>query len=300
MRISTGQINRETVLQIQDTASRIAKFSNQVSTGKKGQSFEELAGDLTQILNMQDAKLNIGSYTKNIDAANSRLKATEQSLNTIQDLIVQARSLAISAGSTNPASVLATLAPTVKGYLQTFDTALNADFEGRYIFGGQNTGTSPVQGSLTAAPLPPTGADTLYYQGDTERMKTITSANTTFEYGVTADDPAFAQIRAGLQALWYGLENNDQTEIQNATAQLQQAQSGLSGLFGEVGGAMAGLDIIQSRHDNTKDFLKEQITNLDSIDVTEAISKFTQEQSAFQASLLVMSKLNSVSLADYI
>jgi flagellar hook-associated protein 3 FlgL len=215
-------------------------------------------------------------------------------------LVIQARSLALSAGSTNPADVLATLAPTVRGYLQTFDTALNADFEGRYIFGGQNTTSSPVQAAVVAAPMPAAGPDTTYYQGDTEKMKTITSANTTFEYGVTANDPTFAQIRAGLQALWYGLQNNDKVEIENATAQLQQAQAGLSGLFGEVGGAMAGLDIIQTRHDNNADFLKEQITNLDSVDVTEAISKFTQEQSAFQASLLVMSKLNSVSLADYI
>lgn len=300
MRISTGQINRDTILQIQDSASRIAKYSNQITTGKKAESFEEIAGDLTQILNMQDVKLNIGAYTKNIDTANGRLKATEQSLNTIQDIIIQARSLALSAGSSNPANVLASLAPTVRGYLENFDATLNTDFEGRYIFGGQNATTAPVNGVQAPAIMPITGAPTDYYQGDTERLKTITSANVTFEYGITADDPAFAQIRAGLQALWYGLENNDQTEITNATAQLQQAQANLSGLFGEVGGATAGLELIQNRHDGNLDFLEEQITTLEGADVTEAISKFTQEQSAFQASLLVMSKLNSVSLADYI
>lgn len=300
MRISTAQLNRDAVLQIQDSATRISKFSNQVSTGKKAQSFEEIAGDLTQILNLQDVRLNINAYTKNIDTANGRLKATEQSLNTIQDIVIQARSLALSAGSSNPGSVLASLAPTVRGYLENFDATLNTDFEGRYVFSGQAATTPPVQGAQVPAIFPASGPDTSYYQGDTERLKTITSANVTFEYGITADDTAFSQIRAGLQALWYGLENNDPLEIQNATAQLQQAQAGLSGLFGEVGGATAGLELIQNRHDGNIDFLEEQITTLEDVDVTEAISRLTQEQNAFQASLLVMSRLNSVSLMDFI
>ena len=303
MRISTSQLNRDTIAQIQDRAAAVGRASQQVSTGLKAERFEDLATDLTQLLNLEDVKLNTATYQKNIATAQGRLRASEQALNTIQDIAIQARTLGLSGANPNSAEVRASLAPTVEGYLKNFDALLNSTFEGRYLFSGQAATIAPINtlsAPQTPAPYPGAGPSSAYYQGDQERLKIISSANVTFEYGLTADEPAFAQIRAGLQALWYGLQNNDTTEINSGIQALQASQSALGGLFGELGGSQAGLDLIAARHDENEDFLQERITGLKEVDVTEAISRFTEEQNAFQASLLVLSRLNQVRLIDYL
>ena len=128
----------------------------------------------------------------------------------------------------------------------------------------------------------------------------ITASGQVKDYGVTGDNLGFARMKAGLEALWYGLQNNTTVDIDGAIDHLENAQKDLSDMMGEVGGQMAGMNLIKNRHTDQQIFLQESVDELDKVDVAEAMTKFTQEQAAMQASMLVLTRLQSISMLDYV
>ncbi len=107
-------------------------------------------------------------------------------------------------------------------------------------------------------------------------------------------------MKAGLEALWYGLENNDVGNMDSAITALATAQEGMSGLLGQIGGQINNLDLQKTRHENNKIFIQERADNIEKVDISEALTQFSQEQATLQASMMVISRVNSLSLLDFL
>ena len=93
---------------------------------------------------------------------------------------------------------------------------------------------------------------------------------------------------------------DSEADIDNAITTLDSAQTGISSLLGDVGGQLNSLSQLEERHQNTNLFLQEQIDSIEQVDVTEAITQFSQQEAVLQASLAVIARLNQVSLLNFL
>lgn len=300
MRIATGFQNQTALSQIQKNNEELAKQTFQISTGLRANKLSGMAGDAAQLLDLQDVQKKTDMYVRNIDTASNRLKSTESALQSMNDLLVEATSLATLGRNENTASSRAALAPKAQSIAETFFSLLNTEFDGRFIFAGQNGGEAATSATATATAFPGSPVPTTYYDGDSQQTAIITGPGQTFNYGVTGDDNAMAKLKAGLEALWFGLENNSLTDMDSAISVMEEAQSDLSSLIGEVGGQLSNLDLQKDRHDNQKLFLQEQVDQIDKIDVAEALTNFSQQQATIEASMLVITRVNNLSLLDFL
>lgn len=300
MRVATNFVNQQSLIRLQTTSADLATTSYQISSGLKAQNFSDIAEDVSQLLDLQDLKANNEQYVENLQLVNSRLKAQENALQGMSDLLVEAANLYTLGRNENTAEVRATLAPQAEGLAESFFSLFQTKFNGRFVFSGAAGDRPPITVAPTANTAPGVPPPTAYYNGDTQKPQVITATGLTEEYGVTGDDPAFANMKAGLEALWFGLENNSETDIDAAIDYLNQAQTDLSTALGEVGGQQNSFDLLINSHQNTNIFLDSRIDELEKVDIAEATTKFAQQQASLEASMLVMTRLTQLTLLDFV
>lgn len=299
-RIATGFQFQNNVNRMNDLNASLNKTSYQISSGLKAQDFEDIATDVNELLNLQDQRSVTEQYKNNIQTAQSRLSATENAIQGLSNIILDAANVWTLGRSENTAETRANLAPQAEGLTEAFYNLINTKFDGRFIFSGAAADQPPLTTSPAANTFPGNPAPTDYYNGDSQRLQVITGAGAVEDYGITGDNQALADMKAGLETLWYGLENNSKSDIDGAINLLTGAQKGLSDVLGEVGGQKSALNIIDERHTNTNNFLTQRVDEIEKVDIAEAMTKFSQEIASLQASMTVITQLNSLSLVDFL
>lgn len=300
MRVATSYMNQQSLLRMQQNNADLELTSYQITSGLKAQQFSDISEDVAQLLDFQDLYANNDQYVENLNLVNTRLSSMENALQGMSDLLVEAANLYTLGRNENTADVRATLAPEAEGLTESFYSLFKTEYNGRFVFSGAAGDRAPITVSPTANTAPGFPAPTTYYNGDSQRPQVVSATGLTQEYGVTGDEQAFADMKAGLEALWYGLENNSETDIDAAIDYLNTAQTEISGLLGQVGGQQNSFDLLINTHENTNIFLESRISELQDVDIAEATTKFAQQEAALQASMLVITRLSQLTLLDFI
>jgi len=299
-RISTNYLDQTSLRNLQTASQGMALTSYQITTGLKSQYLSDDAANSARILTLQDVQGKTETYLSNLSGAQNILNSVESALQQMSDLLSDASALATTGGNESSAETRATLAPKAQSLAESFYTLFNTQFNGQYVFSGSNAQQSPITGTAAATPYPGSPVPTTWYQGDTQLPSVVSGAGTTVQYGVTGNDPAFADMKSGLEALWYGLQNNNMTEVNNAISALGSAKTQISSLLGQVGGQLNTISLVSDRHTNQLNLVKNQLDDLQNVDAADALTQFSQQQATLQASMLIISKVNQLSLLDYL
>lgn len=299
-RVSSYFQNQNSLRSVQIANEGLAKTTYQITTGNKAERLSDIAGVSSQIVTLQNAVDRIDVYKDNMTTATNRLNSAENALAGMKDLLAEAASVATLGRNENTASTRSALAPKAQAIADTFYNLFKTQFEGHYIFSGMKGDTSPVATNAAATAFPGAPIPTTWYQGDSTPPSVMTGPGTTLQYGLAGNETAFAEMKAGFEALWYGLQNNSLTDIDSAITTLKSAQTDLAVLQGRVGGQINTLQQLDTRYDNQKQFTTQQLDGLQKADISEAITMFTQQQTTLQASLQIIAKINSISLLDYV
>ncbi|MCA3244412.1 MAG: hypothetical protein INF43_03780 [Alphaproteobacteria bacterium] len=299
-RIATYFQNQTTLRTLQNASQGLSLASYQVSTGLKAQRVSDFDADTNRVLTLRDVQERTNIYLGNLTNASNTVKATEGALQQLSDLIGDAISTATLGRNENSANTRQTLAPKAQSMAESFYTLFKTQYNGAYLFSGSNGQTAPTNTNAAATSFPGAPVPTTYYQGDNQLPAIMTGNGTTLEYGVLGNDPALANLKAGLEALWQGLQTNNVTEIDNAVSALNQAKTGISTLLGRVGGQINTLDLVKERHETQQTFLKDQLDSLEKVDVSEAIMRVNQQQATLEASSALITRINGLTLLDFL
>ncbi|TKW61926.1 MAG: hypothetical protein DI628_04705 [Blastochloris viridis] len=299
-RIATSSQNAATLRNLQSSNAAMALSTYQITTGLKSRTLSDDAGNASKLLTLRDVQTRTSTYMNNLSSANQQLKAAESALQQMTDLLSEATSLATTARNENSESTRATLAPKAQALVEGFYSLFNTQYNGQYLFSGSNANLSPMGDSPTATPFGGYPIDTAWYQGDSQLATVVSGSQTTLEYGVTGNSDAFAQLKSGLEALWYGLQNNNVTEIDNAISVLNSAKTSLSSMVSNVGGQMNSVNQQVDRYTTQQTFITDSIDNIEKVDVSEAMLDFSAQSATLQASMMVITQMNQVSLLNYL
>jgi|GEM_PF-349273 len=297
------------------TQSQLAETRLQAATGKKSQSFSGIAPDSSRLVNLKNEVAKAEQYIENIATAEKRLKLMNLSLETIDEIAREMRSITVSslngeAANTNNLSFVAT------EFLDQVVELLNQKDDSRHLFAGGKTDTKPVDlnnGVYTAPTPPPFDAvvDTGYYEGDTTIQQVRIDDGVTVQYGITADQSAFEKVIRALDNIAQTTFTNPITAaekqvLNDAITLLTEAteNNGAQKTIGEFAADVAldlrTIDIQKDRHNEFINFATDSIGDIENVDPAETLSLLNFQQVQLEASFQIVARLGSLSLTNFI
>lgn len=317
---------------IMNSQARMSALQIQASSGRAGETYADIASGSGQALRLENSYIRYKRYQDNIAAANLRLDDLESAVSGIQDLATKFRTLMTGAASTGNYDAGNTSAQ-VTDMMQQLQALLNKQSGGQYIFSGTLTDTRPVDISRWGAPMPvptnynapaaytvpafpatPTNfpvtiaANTTsdyfgYFTANTQSATVRADDNLNISYGLTAADPAFAKLFYAMQvAATAGsapaAEQKDR--INGALSIMDGVVNSLANMRSSIGSKGNLLDATSKKHGDYLSKVEGLVNDIESADVTSVMAKLSAEQTQLQASYMTISKINEVSLVNYL
>lgn len=290
--------------------------NRKIATGKKVVRFDGLGIEAPSLLATKAVKSRILATIEANRLVDQRLEMNNMALGSLADIADSLRQVVITASGQN--SGLALMA-NIRGLFERALDVINTRFDGRHIFAGTRTDTPPFNAGSEAELL----ALAMTSDGFDNNQKVLSAEvdeGRTLRYGVLASDIA--------EGLFDGFRRLMQFE--NGTMPPAAAGGGPAGSFGTEltiaqrdfllgelgtiattiqtlrnaeaanGVRMNELDKLTNSHGDELVFLETFISEIENVDMAEAVSKLTQDQTALEAAIQVMARLSRVSLLDFI
>jgi flagellar hook-associated protein 3 FlgL len=290
-----AQSNRMTGY-IQGTQGRMREAQLAIATGKRAETYSAIGSDTGILLQAREGQKRADAFAASNTTTVERLRTMDGALGNIVDIADRMRTLLIQRSDPSIGNSLP-LGTEIDTMLQEIASQLNVRLGDRHLFAGSRTDTPPVV--LPATITGPADLDPdLIYRGDDIRLTARAAENVEVGYGILARD--VFEIMNVLAAAKAAHTADDDDALRAASDALGEALSSLVDLRGELGARTARVEAISNTHRANSAYLAETVSRIEDTDLPTAIARMAQDQMAIEAAYLTISRLNSLSLADYL
>jgi flagellar hook-associated protein 3 FlgL len=243
-------------------------------------------------VNMRSLKQGLEQYDRNISMVRGIVGTSEATLGEVETLLQRASEIALrGANDAQEQAGRDGLAAEVQELQRRLvDMSNTRGPMGQYLFAGQRTDTQPFNVS----------GSTLAYQGDANAIRVETGPNST----ITANsvlDQAFVATYDRLEQLRSRLLGGEAARISNESLRdLKESQATFRLERGRIGVKMQTLDEQRVQGERRRDELQVGISDIEEIDMAEAIVDYQQKQMAYEAAMRVAAQGFNLSLMDFI
>jgi flagellar hook-associated protein 3 FlgL len=268
--------------------------ANTMTTGKRIQSPSDDPVGYAQVLDIDSTLSQLDQLHDNISTGLNWLTSTETALNSVLDTISDAKEISIAAinGAFNDDDYQTAAAQVDELLGQLVDFA-NTNVNGHYIFSGTMTDTKPYA-------QPP-----VTYSGNDNAFSVSTGISSRVDVSYTGTE-VFGDETAGTDLFNLLITMRDDLAT-NSGGNLDTIMGELNDHFEDVNNLISGVGIktkrLETKDSVVTDFeltLKEQKSNIEDVDLTEAATDLALRETAYQAALKATSTIISMSLVDYI
>lgn len=315
MRLSTNIIYQQNMDAVLDGQNRFQATGLQLSTGSKVSKPSDDPLAASQAVLVRQAQSENSQFSVARTFANQSMSQEESILSSVTSTIQDAQTLIVQAGdgslSDDDRSSLATKLESLKS--QLVNMANSTDGVGRYIFAGYKSDTAPYTQDPTTGAVTYSGGDTaITQQVDASRTMTINhTGNQIFNSltgdakkepdGTTGESDIFKTIDGALTALKtpsadYTSDTEYSDAIDKANRGLSNSLNNVLSVRSELGTQMSELDSLDTLGDNRDVTNSTKLSNLVDTEWTSAISTYTLQQVALQASYKTYSSMQGMSL----
>ncbi|MBT1712697.1 flagellar hook-associated protein FlgL [Enterobacter dykesii] len=312
MRISTQMMYEQNMRGITDSQSRWLSYGEQMSTGKRVNrpSDDPIAASQAIVLSQSQSQnsqfaLARTFATQKVSLEDNVLTQVNTAISSVREKLIYA-----SNGTLNDDDRLA-LATDIQGIRdQLMNLANTTDGNGRFIFAGYKTESAPfdsVTGDYRG------GAEAITQQVDTARnmaishtgkqiFESITSNAEQLPGGGYGETNMFKILDSAVAALKTPIENDPAAAalqnqvIANAQIGIQNTENNILTVVADVGTKMNELEKLDTLGDDRALGQTKQMSDLVDVDWNEAISSYTMQQAALQASYKAFSDMQGMSL----
>ena len=316
MRLSTSMMYDQQMRGVTNAQSSWLKAGEQLSTGKRviNPSDDPLAAAQAVVLSQAQAENSQYQLARNF--ATQSVSLEESTLQNVTLAVQSAQTLVISAGngalSDDDRASYATQLEGVRD--QLLNLANSTDGNGRYIFAGYKSDSAPFSEDANGNVVYNGGTDAIKQKVDASRTMTtshtgeqvfmsVTSNAVAEPNGGTSEKNIFATLDAAISALKQPIQNGDDATKAASKDALDKATRGLSNSLNnilavrsELGTQLDELEKLDSLGDDRSTLQATKMSNLVDVDYTSAISTYTMQQQALQASYKTFSDMSQMSL----
>lgn len=325
-RVTTSQIWASSNANIQASKARVSQLTAQSSSGlavAKPSDDPAASSAIMRVLSQQSATTQ---YATNIGDGTTWLSSADSAMTSSENLVRQAKDLAIQAGNSGTASAASrnAIATQLEGIRDDLLSQANTQINGRSIFAG----TSDASAAFDATSTPPYA-----YNGPTTTTGTGTSAVTTSSSSVqrrigsgpndqvtvsadglaafgSGDTSVFAQIQKVITALRDPGYDTDtvntttgQTPKDTVTAGIDQLGTALTNLSAQhavVGANYARMTSAKAQNATTATALETQRSGLQDADTTKTLLDLKTQELAYQTALQVTAQVIQPTLMSFL
>lgn len=302
MRITQNMMSNIFVSNLRRQTEAMLQRQEQIASQKRINRPSDDPAGMGRVLAGRSALTAIDQYTNNIKQGKTRLEASEEILNFVDELVQQARSIAeekSSGGATGAERALA--AAQVKEIYDQVLQLANSKFNGRYLFSGDQTDTAPFTRDAAYAAT---------YNGDAGGYKISIADHVAVT--IDADGRNYFQDAANggvnifdeLQNLIEGLENADlaagSTQILATVDPLQDAHVQIMNKRSEAGPKLYRLQATEEHWAQVRTTVQNAIGREEDIDVAQAIIELKNLETAYESTLAAASRIIQPSLVNFL
>lgn len=313
MRVTNSMMFNSGTQGMLDRQADLFKVQNQLSTGRRILSPQDDPIGSAEALKLSQSKAVNTQYLTNQATAQTSLGTLDTTLGTLGDALT--RIAEISAGAdTQSAEKRDFLAVEMKGILQNIVGLANTqDGTGLYIFGGYHSESQPF--SLNSAATQPysLGPQTyVSYSGDAGQQVVQVTASKDMNVNENGLDVFMKVEDASGSVIGRSMFDSIQNMIDqlDSSSGVPYSQASYSQAFGDiknaithvvtvrasVGARMNSLDSLTAAGKDVNFNYDTRLSEIQDLDYTEAISRFSNYQTQLQAAQLSFKQINQLSL----
>jgi flagellar hook-associated protein 3 FlgL len=264
-----------------DLSQDIAKLQESVSTGKRITKASDDPQASQRVSEIRQAQADQAVWSNNISMGTSIASAVDSSLGTLADSFNRAKELVLSGrNDTTSAANRASIAAELRAISVNLDNA--------------STSSDP-----TGAPLYPSGTPLSIPVSDTLSLPATISRTEVFGNVTTAaGTQTLQQILNDAADAIESTSTSRGTDVQASLDALDAGTTHINQTRTDQGTRAARFDQAQTDLDTVGENLSEERSNLESTDLTYALSEFQAKQTQLQAAQTLFARANGKSLFD--
>lgn len=293
----------------------VSTLSDQVTSGNVSPTYDGY-GNKTMAMESARAVVNrTTGYQSATGIALSQAEVQDNQLDQLSSLSQQLTTAISHAVSTNDGS---TLSATCSDIFDQAKAILNyQDANGSYIYGGGNDTSPPftvakysdLASLSTNAITDPTDPNYVFSNGSTIKSVQVSDSETV-SYGATASAVG-TKLMSVLQSVskyvaakgsdfTASMDNNDTDFLSSAIGQSTAAYKDINQSTALNGSAYQRIKTASDTQTTTVNLYKGFVSDVQDVDMAQASTNLTNAQTALQASVMITSSLNKISLLNYL
>lgn len=302
-RVTQGTITSQLLRNISSNLSQSAGLQEKLSTGRViNRPSDDPVGITYALRYRSDLAVN-DRYQSNVDSATSWLDFNDTMLSQVGDVIKRAKELAVQGSNgTNPDVALENVANELTQLKAQLLDIANSQFKGKYIFNGQFTDKMPYDSANPSDVITDNG-DINFIVNAGVQLDVNLIGNEVFGYpppGVTAPKNEDDNLFDVLDKMIAGLRANDHSAVSDQLGNLESRYSKVLTQQAEVGARINRIELMEDRLKDLNVNLQTLQSKTEDADMEELIIKAKVNESVYQASLSVGSKVIQPSLVDFL
>jgi len=293
MRISTAQYYRVNAEQMQARQNKVAETQAKLGSGKQILHPSEDPNKADLISRLESAKQRQGVYSKNVDAAETRLTAEETVLTSMTHIMQRITELAVQAGNdTLSAGDRDVIGAEIKALRsELLNLANTQDLNGNYIFSGTKVESPAFVEDVNGV---------ISYNGDYSRFEINVSDVRRMSINTLGPEVFSTADFAALDNLVSKLTADDGNGIRESLTSLNQISDKLTTTYGTMAGRFSAIESQRVIIEDTELRLEELLLREEDLDYATAVTELTQESVALQALQASFARMTQLSLFNFI
>ena len=298
MRITNNIIRENALSNMRRSLQQIEVSQQRVSTGLKLTRASDDPADAATAMTSRASLRALDQYRGGIQLSNTRATAEEGILNQITDVLTRVKTIGLAqvSGTSDPTTRHAGKVE-VEGLLEHLVGLANTTVAGTYLFGGNAATVKPFELDDTGPTLAFT---TTGPTGDPEveiaNQQWISSSHN----GTTVFGTQTAGVLRDLREMITALDLADTDAIGAVMGDLDESIDRVQDLIIESGVRLNQLEMTEANLDAVEMHLTTLKSDLEEIEVEEAVTELVSRQTAYQAAMLATSRVMGLTLTDYL
>jgi flagellar hook-associated protein 3 FlgL len=298
-RISTFSQFQLSTADLLKTQRDMADLGRQTTSGKVAEDLKGFDGRLTSLVSSKGLLQRAEAFTAVGKELSSRFQIQADAMTRASDATGRLRAEIIGALSNDDGQMFGT---ALQNALDDFVGAMNAQFDGKYLFSGERVDQKPFNALTTADVVAAATTDDLFDNGTRKQVAQI-DETTRIELAPLAPEFARDFIDAFKNLAAAGpfgkpLSAAATTALQTAAQTFQGAHSTISLQQGIDGARAKRVDDVALRQEGFVTILSGTVSSIEDANLTEVAIKLSSAQVQLEASATVIGQLSRMSLLE--
>lgn len=299
MRVTTRLMSNSYLRNLNRQTNKVQKYQHQLSSLKEVSKPSDDPLTVSKIMDLNNSIVQNDYYQTTIEDAidwtnvqDSALGQATNALGRIQTLIQSAAN-----GTMSEEDRLA-IKYNVEGEIEAFVDALNTNFGGRFVFGGQATTEKPFSISTNETTNEKVWAE---YNGDKNNLPREVSPGVTVN--LLTDGSKLVNedtLSTFFDEVLTALEKGDTDKLGgDLFGRADKAFNNMVDKRAEVGAVFNRLEAAKSRNETESLNLKSMLSNKEDIDLAEKYMEYSMEMIAYESSLQMGTRILQTNIMNY-